>query len=320
MRMKRSRSSPLTYLTIFCLIAAGISIVFFQYNSYINVNWNRLDEFGLRGDAFGGLNAFFSGVGIAGIIVAIIMQSVELRHQRQELKDNTNSLLLTSYLNALESLRQCYAFEIARDRSSNLDNSASPELPTRLKYRLTLGKLEALVRHLEQNEKDLKQLEGAAIARSEHWLVTLKNTLRIFADEWSRELSRRYTTIQHRHQDGTTTERVGDVRFHDLKQTAAKLNNRLIGLLDEIQAGHAYDAGDAHLRHVSELLRAVEQLQQEAQERRKESKEPGQPLVGEEQQEQLEKQSQELRVVLDEFVQEIEASIEAGEILDFRVT
>lgn len=120
-----------SYLAIFGLLAAGISIVSFQYNAYANTNWHRLNEFGPRGDAFGGLNAFFSGLGIAGVVVAIVMQSLELRLQRQELEDNTNSLLLTSYLSGLASLRQRYAFEMSNERHRRNDE-AIPKLSARL--------------------------------------------------------------------------------------------------------------------------------------------------------------------------------------------
>lgn len=314
--MRSLGTSPLAYLTIFGLIAAGISVVFFQYNAYIKADWDRLDELGTLGDAFGGLNAFFSGIGIAGIIVAIIMQSIELRNQRQELRENTNSLLLTSYLNALDSLRGCYAFEISRGHGGG-DDEQTPELPTRLKYRLTLGKLEALVRHLEKNEKDLKQLDGAAIARSEHWFVTLKATLRIFQDEWARECARRYTKVRHRHADGTVTERIGDVRFHDLQQIVVKLNNHLILLLDEIEAGYAHDSGAQHVSQVQNLIQVIEERQREKKQQAQESKQQGVPLVDEEEQRRFETQCEELRKSLDRFAHEIEKSLETGELLRF---
>src|SRR5690606_12601089 len=44
-------------------------------------------ERGTFGDMFGGLNALFSGFAFVGVIVAILMQSSELKLQREELAD-----------------------------------------------------------------------------------------------------------------------------------------------------------------------------------------------------------------------------------------
>jgi hypothetical protein len=47
---------------------------------------NRLNEAGTLGDLFGSINALFSGLAFAGVIVAILLQKEELRFQREELK------------------------------------------------------------------------------------------------------------------------------------------------------------------------------------------------------------------------------------------
>lgn len=53
---------------------------------------NDHPERGTFGDMFGGLNALFSGFAFVGVIVAILMQSVELRLQREELSDTREVL------------------------------------------------------------------------------------------------------------------------------------------------------------------------------------------------------------------------------------
>lgn len=79
------------------------------------------------GDSFGHVNALFSGLAFAGVIITILLQWNELRLQRQEidesqrtwrdtadaqkrsheaLKEQADSLLLASYLNALAALSQ----------------------------------------------------------------------------------------------------------------------------------------------------------------------------------------------------------------------
>ena len=85
----------------------------------------------------------------------------------------------------------------------NRSNHQELELPTRLKYRLTLDKLESLVRHLERNEAELEHLEGALIARSEHWLYKLNSSLQLFSSEWADELAQRTVECTHQCKDGT---------------------------------------------------------------------------------------------------------------------
>ncbi len=48
--------------------------------------FDSVGDAGALGDAFGAINALFSGLALAGVIVAIIMQGQELRLQREELR------------------------------------------------------------------------------------------------------------------------------------------------------------------------------------------------------------------------------------------
>ena len=78
---------------------------------------------GAVGDAFGGVNALFSGLAFAGLVVTLFLQRQELELQRKELRctldehrkmataqeETEKRLFLTAYLNALESLRQISA-------------------------------------------------------------------------------------------------------------------------------------------------------------------------------------------------------------------
>ncbi len=47
---------------------------------------------GTFGDMFGSVNALFSGLALAGVVIAIIMQSQELKLQREELRDTREEL------------------------------------------------------------------------------------------------------------------------------------------------------------------------------------------------------------------------------------
>ncbi len=60
----------------------GLSIVFPFIVNYCFQDWSKSGTFG---DTFGALNAVFSGMAIAGIVVSILMQRKELDNQRIEL-------------------------------------------------------------------------------------------------------------------------------------------------------------------------------------------------------------------------------------------
>jgi hypothetical protein len=52
----------------------------------------NLAECGQFGDMFGAVNALFSGLALAGVIVAILLQKEELALQRKELKDTREEM------------------------------------------------------------------------------------------------------------------------------------------------------------------------------------------------------------------------------------
>lgn len=58
----------------------------------INKNINCSTERGTFGDMFGAVNALFSGLAFAGLIVTLLYQKEELKLQREELKETRNEL------------------------------------------------------------------------------------------------------------------------------------------------------------------------------------------------------------------------------------
>ena len=53
---------------------------------------NTRGEMGLFGDSFGALNALFSGLALAGVIIALTLQSEELELQRGEIRLNREEM------------------------------------------------------------------------------------------------------------------------------------------------------------------------------------------------------------------------------------
>jgi hypothetical protein len=109
----------------------------------------EVKDAGPFGDAFGTINAFFSGAAFVGIIYTILLQQRELRLQRYELKltrdelrrsaaaqeksehalnTQASSLLLSSQITALTSRIEAYNFQI--DDTQGVDTVTNQRLRT----------------------------------------------------------------------------------------------------------------------------------------------------------------------------------------------
>lgn len=73
----------------FLWVAAGTSLAIIGawYYTYYKLNDLEPTERGTFGDMFGSVNALFSGLALAGIILTILLQRKELKLQREELQD-----------------------------------------------------------------------------------------------------------------------------------------------------------------------------------------------------------------------------------------
>lgn len=99
------------------------------------------DQAGSLGDTFGAVNALFSGLAFAGLILAITLQRDELRLQREELAltrselkraaeaqemsggalgEQAEILKITAYLNGLSALLQSTSAHIEHLKSTNM--------------------------------------------------------------------------------------------------------------------------------------------------------------------------------------------------------
>jgi len=79
-------------------IAIGILVVWLVITAII-IWWWSPDKFGTIGDSFGAVNALFSGLALAGVVLAILLQNEDLQNQERamqlqtkEMKDTTEAL------------------------------------------------------------------------------------------------------------------------------------------------------------------------------------------------------------------------------------
>lgn len=80
------------YFPLFLKIAIGFLIIAFIFPFVVNFFFSDWSKSGTFGDTFGALNALFSGLALAGVIVTILIQRTELKNQRIELTLQRNEM------------------------------------------------------------------------------------------------------------------------------------------------------------------------------------------------------------------------------------
>lgn len=86
------KKNSLTIISI-CSILFVLICWFYTYQIFKNEDVTIRGTFG---DMFGGVNALFSGLAFCGIIITILLQSSELKLQREEIKENRAELERTT--------------------------------------------------------------------------------------------------------------------------------------------------------------------------------------------------------------------------------
>ena len=80
------------YFPLFLKIAIVFLIIAFIFPFAVNYFFSDWTKSGTFGDTFGALNALFSGLALAGVIVTILIQRTELKNQRLELTLQRNEM------------------------------------------------------------------------------------------------------------------------------------------------------------------------------------------------------------------------------------
>jgi len=82
--MKNNKKSD-KYIPLFLKIATTFLFIAFLFPFIVNYFFSDWNKSGTFGDTFGALNALFSGLALAGVIVTILIQRTELKNQQIEL-------------------------------------------------------------------------------------------------------------------------------------------------------------------------------------------------------------------------------------------
>lgn len=150
--------------------------------------WSKQDA-GQFGDSFGFVNSLFSGLALAGVIVAIALQTVELRYQRRELQESqavwqetadaqrashdaliqqVESLAVTAYLNACSTLSSP-----AQSPSTPLQYAAAENVRHVLEFLRT--------RHapIAEHTRPIEP-RSALLSRVEYWTFNIQTRIHAF--------------------------------------------------------------------------------------------------------------------------------------------
>lgn len=113
------------YLKSFILIAISLIIISIGFPFTVNHYFSDWTKSGTFGDTYGALNALFSGLALAGVIITILIQKQELQNQRVELQLQRNEMketrkefsmnrttnLVYSQLNRFEKYIENFSFD-----------------------------------------------------------------------------------------------------------------------------------------------------------------------------------------------------------------
>ena len=118
--LKSWRSYMIGFLLCICLFA----YIRYEWHQVIKVNrelimskahkavdeTKLLEQLALQGDAFGSVNAWFSGIAMLAAILAIVFQTFEFGHQREELSKTTQA-----HIDRLEFDRSVHGYQKSQD-------------------------------------------------------------------------------------------------------------------------------------------------------------------------------------------------------------
>ncbi len=225
---------------------------------------------GAIGDAFGGVNALFSGLAFAGLVVTLYMQRQELELQRNELRctldehrkmakaqeETEKRLFLSAYLNALESLRQ---IGYARLYSPRVQDRPTIAMCQGLVYEnRVVESLTAVLTNLEPTLRELlpehDQTYGATIQSALDRLLFCVMTLWNF----------RLTTPEQPHQEMLSQSHAAELKAIDtaLAECLAKVSGKAHILISQARE----DLSQCHAAFWPQIGKARNQLQEAIEE------------------------------------------------------
>ena len=153
------RSNPWKIGFLIVAIAVVLWIGYGIIVPHLFMDWQKSSQFG---DMFGGIGALFSGLALAGVVIAVLMQKEELELQREELVATREEIKrsssaqerlaaltsLTAQLNALNTLATSYGQMRIADAGTMM-NVVTGAFRKQADY---LQQIEVLIQRLQEAE------------------------------------------------------------------------------------------------------------------------------------------------------------------------
>lgn len=115
--MKKKNKKPINYLLDFALAALITSSIVVGSGILIHT---QVTHRGTFGDMFGAVNALFSGLAFAGVIITMIMQRDEMSESREVFEQQVREMEKQTFLSTYDSLK-----EILDNEKKELENEIS---------------------------------------------------------------------------------------------------------------------------------------------------------------------------------------------------
>lgn len=146
--IKKENYFKRNHLAIISIISV-LFVIISWYLTYYNLKDYSTECRGTFGDMFGGINALFSGLAFCGIIITILLQSSELRLQREEIQENRKELVRTT--------------EVQEKQGISLNRQAE-----NLKISAKLSALNTLVNYYNEKAKSEREATKGMFGISNH--------------------------------------------------------------------------------------------------------------------------------------------------------
>jgi hypothetical protein len=186
-KTKTEKDSENNYLKWFLWIAIIIVVIAIVYPIVfwqIIPNWSDAGTFG---DSYGALNAVFSGLAFAGVIITIQFQRKELGVQQQELKDTRKEFMVNRITNII--YKQLERFDDATlvvrsdlSRSDARGVDAFIDIQSNIPFRQFIGNSEVEVKSRQENNKQTVDIYIRQVYELPKFAIKANTAVRVVQD------------------------------------------------------------------------------------------------------------------------------------------
>jgi len=127
-KIKKLKTTNLKIYGLFILIALFFIVLWLGSIFFLVSHYGIPKDIASAGDMFGGIGALFSGLGLAGIIYALILQNREMKATRSSLRITARLSVLSALINEADNALMRYErWEKANAEKNNTKSKNQPD-------------------------------------------------------------------------------------------------------------------------------------------------------------------------------------------------